>query len=155
MYIYLDQLKNHLNIDKDFKGDDNYLLSLISVAETVVEKHIDCKLSYIASENGGDLPSPLVHAMLLLCGNFYRTRESIAFAQTYKVPNSYDYLLDLYKDYSCKANYTEPCKCEHNINYFGDCCENKPCYIKEEETDEPIEDGSIPEPDTNDNNIGE
>lgn len=114
MYITLKQLKAHLNIDQSFKGDDPYLTDLIDVAQNVVEKHIDSKLTNIVEMNGGELPSPLIHAMLLLCGNFYRTRESIAFTQSYKVPSSYDYLLDLYKDYSCKGleNGIENCNCD-------------------------------------------
>ena len=41
MYIQLYQVKKHLNIDEDFRDDDEYLMSLVEVAEKVVEKNID------------------------------------------------------------------------------------------------------------------
>ena len=37
MYILLDTAKQHLNIDKDFKDDDNYIIHLISVAEDTMK----------------------------------------------------------------------------------------------------------------------
>ena len=58
MYIYLEDAKHHLNIDQDFQDDDMYIASLIEVAERVVEKDIDTKLSDLEDEDG-DIPSPL------------------------------------------------------------------------------------------------
>lgn len=105
MYISLADIKQHLNIDAAFTEDDSYLTSLIGVAETVVEKHIGCNLADLCDLDGSGevdestLPSPLIHAMKLFVGNMYANRESIAFAQSYKVPDSYDYLLSLYQHY--------------------------------------------------------
>lgn len=104
MFITLDQIKRHLNIDSYFTDDDNYLMDLEQVAEKVVEKHIDKKLSVLC-DDGGDLPSPLLHAMLLFIGNLYQSRESIAFnSSPLEIPLSYSYLLDLYKNYSNNDN---------------------------------------------------
>ena len=100
MYLTLEQIKKHLNIDDYFKDDDEYLLSLSDVAECTIEKHVDSKLSKIAESNGGKLPSPLLHAMLLYIGNLYNSRESISFANVSEIPFSYDYLLSLYKNYN-------------------------------------------------------
>lgn len=97
-YLTLEQIKQHLNIDSDYTGDDNYLTSLAEVVEMVVEKHIDNSLE--ALSEGGELPPPLRHAMLLLIGNYYNTRESIAFVSSSEIPLSYNYLLDLFKNYS-------------------------------------------------------
>ncbi len=102
MYIELYQIKKHLNIDDDFTMDDEYLVDLAVVAEKVVEKHIDSNLEIIAADNCGELPSPLIHAMLLFIGNMYANRESVAFAGAQEIPLGYNYLLDLYKDYSPK-----------------------------------------------------
>lgn len=100
MFIQLYQIKKHLNIDEDFHLDDEYLVDLSIVAEQVVQKHIDNKLDELCAENNGELPSPLMHAMLLLIGNFYANRESVAFASSSEIPLSYNYLLDLYKNYN-------------------------------------------------------
>lgn len=105
MYITLEEIKKHLNIDDYFTDDDAYLNSLIQVAAEVVERHIDDKLIDLCEldENGEvdlkSLPSPLIHAMKLFIGNMYANRESIAFAQSYELPLSYNYLLSLYKNY--------------------------------------------------------
>lgn len=101
MYINLETIKKHLNIDSFFTEDDEYLMLLEDVAEKAVSKHIDCNLSELQDGNGG-LPSPLLHAILLLVGNMYMQRESISFSNATEVPLSYSYLLDLYKDYSKK-----------------------------------------------------
>lgn len=98
MYVQLYQIKKHLNIDTEFHGDDEYLMSLVEVAEKVVENAIDTKLKTL-EDGDGEIPSPLTQAMLLLVGNFYANRESVAFAQSTDVPLSYQYLIDLYRDY--------------------------------------------------------
>lgn len=103
MYLNLYSVKKHLNIDEDFNDDDEYLVDLISVATQVVEKHIDNNLDEIAASNGGELPSPILHAMLLLIADLYSNRETVAYTSISKLPLSYDYLLDLYKNYDGKT----------------------------------------------------
>ena len=102
MYINIGQIKKHLNIDSDFTEDDTYLEMLESVAEKTIEKHIDHSLADL--EEDGVLPAPLLHAILLLIGNMYMNRESISFANAKEIPNSYEYLLSLFKDYSKKSD---------------------------------------------------
>ena len=99
MYLTLNQIKKHLNIDEDFCEDDCYLISLGEVAERVVEKHIDVKLSDVVDEEG-QLETPLLQAMLLFVGDLYANRESVAYTSVNDIPFSYDYILSLYKDYS-------------------------------------------------------
>jgi hypothetical protein len=98
MYITLEQAKQHLNIDQSYSIDDEYITQLIGVAEDVVSKHIDDKLIDIEIE-AGVLPASIVHAMLLLIGNFYANREPVAFASSNEIPLNYQYLLSLYKHY--------------------------------------------------------
>ena len=99
MYLDLEKIKKHLNINVDYTDDDMYLTDLAEVAERVVETHIDNKLDTIASKNGGLLPAPILHAMLLFIGNMYANRESVAFVGVNEIPLSYAYILDLYKTY--------------------------------------------------------
>lgn len=101
MYLELDIVKKHLNIEKEYTLDDEYILNLMCVAENAVENHIDNKLQNIEDADG-NLPSALLHAIMLLVANFYANRESVAFASSSEIPTSYNYLLDLFKDYSNK-----------------------------------------------------
>lgn len=97
--IYL--IKKHLNIDNSFTEDDDYLIELERVALALVEKHIDKPIKDLLDE-GGELPTPLSQAVLLQIGNMYQSRESVAFSNAVELPKSYDYILDMYKDYSKK-----------------------------------------------------
>lgn len=108
MYIQLYQIKKHLNIDSNFHGDDELLMQLEEVAEKVVEKNIDTELKTL-EDGDGDIPSPLTQAMLLVIANFYANRESVAFANSTEVPKSYDYIIDLYRDY---RGVPKKCKCK-------------------------------------------
>jgi uncharacterized phage protein (predicted DNA packaging) len=98
MLITLDIIKKHLNIDADFTDDDDYIEFLESVAEDLVQKHIDKKFDDIIAEEGA-LPNALLHAILLFIGNMYDNRESVAFATPSEVPQSLTYILNMYRDY--------------------------------------------------------
>lgn len=105
MYLQLYQIKKHLNIDDDFRDDDEYLMDLASVAENIVQIHIDRQLSDLEADDGS-IPQPLIQAMLLFIGNMYVKREGIVFGSASEVPQSYGYLLDLFRNYNGKE--TEP-----------------------------------------------
>lgn len=98
MLLTLDKIKKHLNIDADFTDDDDYIEFLESVAEDLVQKHIDKKFDDIIAEEGA-LPNALLHAILLFIGNMYDNRESVAFANPSEVPQSLTYILNMYRDY--------------------------------------------------------
>lgn len=100
MYISLEQAKQHLLVDADFKADDLYILDLITVAQDSVEKHLDIALEEL--EEGGILPPSIIHAMLLMIGNLYANREPITFGTVVKIPYTYEYLVGLYKKYEIK-----------------------------------------------------
>lgn len=99
MYLQLYQIKKHLNINDEFHDDDEYLVDLSMVAENVVQKHIDVELADL-EDGDGNIPSPLYQAMLLLIGNYYANRESVAFASAMPLPHAYEYLIALYKNYN-------------------------------------------------------
>lgn len=98
MYTQLYQIKKHLNLNEEWHEDDEYLVSLAEVCETIVERNIDVAFKKL-EDGDGDIPAPLQHAILLLIGNFYANRESIAFVQSASLPHSFQYLIDLYRDY--------------------------------------------------------
>lgn len=93
----LNEVKLHLQIDNDYIGDDEYLMSLIEVAEEIVSQHINRSLD----EYTPALPAPIKQAILLLIGNYYSNREPIVIGTiTNKLPLSYEYLLSPYIKYS-------------------------------------------------------
>lgn len=94
MGITLDEIKAHLNIEKDWHGEDQYLQSLIDAAKVVVQKHI---CDDIDGMSEGQL-LPLAHAIKLLVGTWYMNRESLSNLQ--KGNHSYEYILSLYKNYN-------------------------------------------------------
>lgn len=98
MYVKLEEVKRHLQIDEDYKGDDLYINSLIDAAEVVVANHIKYDSLSVAYPDGL-IPLPVKHAILLMVGNLYANREPVAFAQSSKVSLSYDYLLGPYVNY--------------------------------------------------------
>lgn len=104
MYLTLEEVKHHLNINQEFTEDDSYIQGLMDAAEKVVERHIDNKLVILASVNGGSLPTPLMQAMKMLVGTWYENREAVKYAVASQVPLSYDYILSLYKNYSQQFN---------------------------------------------------
>lgn len=99
MYIQLDLAKKHLNIEEDFTDDDEYILSLIEVAESAVRVHVNEDFASIAEKNGGCLPPPILQAALLMIGNMYQNREPIG-TKNQALPFNYQYLIDLYRNYN-------------------------------------------------------
>lgn len=99
-YITLQQIKQHLCIDSDFTADDNLLTMYGDVAEAVVQRHLCILLSELV-DGGGVLPPPVQQAILFYVGNLYNARESVTFGTSpQNIPFTYQYLLDLYKNYS-------------------------------------------------------
>jgi uncharacterized phage protein (predicted DNA packaging) len=99
-YLTLDDIKKHLNIDPAFTDDDTYLEALESVAIDVIERDVNIKFSELSS-----LPDGLKHALLLFIGNMYDNRESVAYTSVTTVPNSLNWILDMYRDYTTNINF--------------------------------------------------
>lgn len=99
MYLALDLVKHHLNLESSYTEDDQYILALIDVAEQVVKSHVNEDLETIAERNSGCIPTPLFQAMLLQIGNLYQNREIVG-AKTTALPFGYQYLIDLYRNYN-------------------------------------------------------
>lgn len=98
MYITLNDVKKHLNIDDSFKEDDNYITSLIKVAEDAVAKNENIALKDI--EEDGELPSSVAHSILLLVGNLYNNREATSYSVPNEVPYAYKYLVNLNRNFT-------------------------------------------------------
>lgn len=98
MYLDLDLVKQHLNLESSYTEDDEYLVLLADVAEQAVKVHVNESLEEIAEKNGGCIPTPIFQAMLLQIGNLYQNREIVG-SKTTALPFGYEYLISLYRNY--------------------------------------------------------
>ena len=104
-YLTLNIIKKQLNVDEQFTDDDLYLEALGDAAEQVVERYIDQPLSDLEDDEE-NIPKALEAAMLLWIGSAYAIRESVSSTSMNVVPHSFDFLCDLYRNYSYeKSNY--------------------------------------------------
>ena len=95
MEITLDEIKQHLNLESDWQGENSYLQSLLDAAKVVVQKHIcEDDIDGMSEEQ----KKPLIHAIKLWVGTQYMNRESLS--NLNKANHSYEYILSLYKNYS-------------------------------------------------------
>lgn len=99
IYIDLETVKQHLNIDCFYTGDDNILITYMQVAHDVVEKNIDCRLSDLEDVNG-ELPQGLIGAILLYIGLMYENREAVQRGNALELPLGFRYILDCYRNYN-------------------------------------------------------
>lgn len=97
MYVTLSEAKRHLQIDDDYKDEDDYIIYLIQVSEDAVEQTINVPLASLLKD--GLLPKSVIHSILLMIGNLYSNREPVSFTNPVKVPYTLEYLLGLYKHY--------------------------------------------------------
>lgn len=98
MYITLEEIKNHLNINSDFHDDDVLLLDMVSAAENLVQKSINRNLSTLENTEG-DIPSPLKLCIKQLVATYYADRESVNPTVMTAVPHSFEFIIDRYMDY--------------------------------------------------------
>ena len=101
MYLTIADVKRHLIIDHN--EDDLYLADLITVAEDAVRRDLNLYSLKEIEDPTGMLPASVIQAQLLLIGTLYANRESISFGSPRAVPHSYEYLLDLCRNYINKA----------------------------------------------------
>lgn len=94
-FVTLEMIKTHLNIEQQYKLEDDYLLHLREVAFLVVQNHICSDLATLQGSK-----KALQHCLLLLIGTFYLQRESICTSSMKECPHTLGYILDQYKNYS-------------------------------------------------------
>lgn len=93
MYITIEDLKKHLNVDHS--EDDAYIEELAEVAEDAVAEYLNRPLTDFVGD-AGVLKASVRHAIRLLVGTWYASRESVAFASPSVMPDGvYALLLPL------------------------------------------------------------
>lgn len=97
MYVTIEEIKQHLYIE--FEADDAMLADMIQASEDIIQKYLNTTFDTLLNENG-TLPFPIKQAIKIMVGNLYANRESVSFnAYPSKIPYSYEYLLQPYKNF--------------------------------------------------------
>ena len=97
MYVTIEEIKQHLYVQ--FEADDAMLADMIQASEDIIQKYLNTTFDTLLNENG-TLPFPIKQSIKIMVGNLYNNRESVSFnAYPSKIPYSYEYLLQPYKNY--------------------------------------------------------
>ena len=103
-YITVEDAKRHLYID--FEADDKIIADYIDAAQSIIEKYLNVKLSDLMVDE--QLPYAIIQAIKRMVGNLYNNREGVSFnAVPYKVPFSFEYLLQPYKNYKRESEVAQ------------------------------------------------
>lgn len=137
-YITLAELKQHLKVE--VSADDTYLTTLIGVAETAIGNELGKPLSWYEDDDG-NIPTPLMQAIMIQAGDLYNNRESVAFAAPSEVPRTLEYLLNPYKKYDvgCSTDVEPEADPEPEpdpVTVDDPAPEEPPTVTEDEETEE-------------------
>ena len=94
MYVLISDLRKHLNIDHT--EDDAYIAELEQVAEDAIETYLQRPLSDFVNKDEcshEEMKPAIRHAIRLLVGTWYASREDVVFASTSMLPNGVQSLL--------------------------------------------------------------
>ena len=101
MYLTIDDMKKHLNVDHD--EDDAYIRDLMEVAEDSVATWLNRPRSEPHRDGACPhevLKPSIVHAIRLLVGTWYASRESVTFGSASELPNGVAFLLMPLKNFN-------------------------------------------------------
>lgn len=95
MYITLKEARRHLNLEDFFHDDDEYIVSLIQVAEDATERRLNRPLRSAIDPATGTLRASVRQAILLLVGTYYSQREAASEKPAKEAELSFSFLTDL------------------------------------------------------------
>ena len=89
--VTLEQVKQYLNLDSDFKDDDKLLVFLINSTENSIKAYCntnswDPDTEFNDKNDEDDMPSRVEQTQLMLIASLYKNREMIDTQQQYKSP---------------------------------------------------------------------
>lgn len=99
----LELFKKHVRAD-DFADDDTYLSHLLSAAKEHAVSATARSEEELCEMGGGDLPLPLVQAVMMLAAHWYNQRESSAAVQMHSVPESFEALVKPFRRLSRQSS---------------------------------------------------
>lgn len=100
MFVSIDKVRSHLNLDEYYHEDDEYIVHLVGAAEDATALRLNVKsLGQLMNPDTGYLPESVNHSILLLVGNWYANREAVSNLNVNRLSYGYDFLADLNKNY--------------------------------------------------------
>ena len=96
--IELSTVKEHLNIDANYKGDDNLLSLYVETAYEQIKGDSGCNDEELQDDSGALMPIPR-QALLLLVGDFYAYRENTYNGSLTVQPKGYQRLINIIRHY--------------------------------------------------------
>jgi hypothetical protein len=112
MELNITTLKLQLSIETTYTSDDTLLKNYLDIAVLSVYDYcgIDALSGYtlsgytdgLSSTYSGitTLPITIIQAIIMLATHLYLNRTIVSFAQGYKIPLSFEFLLEPYKNYT-------------------------------------------------------
>ena len=97
-YVEVIDIRKYLNLP--FCEDDELLMTLEESAEEVLAGHLNVKSMSVYEDENGDIPQALKTAIKTMVATWYSNRESISYAQPFKVAYSLEYMLQPFKNYT-------------------------------------------------------
>lgn len=97
-YLTLPAIKNQIIIDESFHDDDALLTTMGNAAEDYVEQLVNKKLDIISANNGGELPSSLLQAMLIFTDFLYSQNRGSEL-ESKQVPEVLNTIIKLYRSF--------------------------------------------------------
>ncbi len=94
--VSLELFKKHTRSD-DFGDDDVLLQHYLDSAEESVVRQTHRTREELLEMGGGQMPQPLIQAVMLLAAHWYNQRESVSVAQMNAVPDSLQSLILQYR----------------------------------------------------------
>lgn len=94
--VSLEIFKQHVRCD-DTTEEDGLLEYYLRAAERMVETATGRSVAELKAMEGGEYPTPLAQAAIMLAGHWYNQRESVSGVQMHSVPQSFDFLVKPYR----------------------------------------------------------
>lgn len=113
-WLNLNLIKAQIRMEPDFTLEDDLLTMYGESAEQIVLDVIQRDYTEVM-EKYGTVPTPLVHASLLLVAQSYQNRETVSMQNMYTVPYAFDMMVKPYMKLA-SDNYEQ-----NNNNKYGKC----------------------------------
>lgn len=94
--LSLDELKEHIRVDKDFYDDDAYIERLGKAALRHVFHMTNRPMEELVEMGEGEFPEELRFAACQLAAHWYRVREIVSSIAQNRVPDTFDVLVKPY-----------------------------------------------------------
>jgi uncharacterized phage protein (predicted DNA packaging) len=100
--VKLEEAKLQCHVELEDTTDDALLTKYIKSAEQAVLRHLGYTdvADLVNREPSLEVPEPVRQAVLLLVATWYGSRETVTYGSVTEMPNCYDYLVNLFRNYN-------------------------------------------------------